>query len=255
VAVPSLFLPDKNGQLKEFPTYGRDEVLERLPAMKKQFNNYGSFASATMDEIFPADKRKNAVRLKATMLQSCYLRNEGNGKFTMIPLPLPAQASLLNGMVVDDFDQDGNLDLVLNGNDYGTDVSIGRYDALNGLMLKGDGAGGFVPQTIQQSGIYIPGDGKALVKLAGSKGNYLLAASQHKDNLKIFALRKNNKIIKVNPGDISATIHFKNGKTQKNEFYYGSSFLSQSGRFLTIGPHVSEVEIMDGNKKTRKLSF
>jgi hypothetical protein len=42
------------------------------------------------------------------MLQSCYLRNEGNGKFTFIPLPV-AQISAINGMVVDDFDGDGNL--------------------------------------------------------------------------------------------------------------------------------------------------
>ena len=42
-------------------------------------------------------------------------------------------------MIADDFDADGNLDLAINTNDYGTDVSVGRYDALNGLMLKGDG--------------------------------------------------------------------------------------------------------------------
>ena len=65
-------------------------------------------------------------------------------------------------MAVDDFDGDGNADIVLNTNDYGTDVTVGRYDALNGLMLKGDGKGDFVPQTILQSGIFIPGNGKAL---------------------------------------------------------------------------------------------
>ena len=76
-----------------------------------------------MDDIFPDSLRKGAQRLKATMLQSCYLRNDGNGKFTMIPLPKEAQVSALNGMVVDDFDGDGNLDVAINGNDYGTEVS------------------------------------------------------------------------------------------------------------------------------------
>ena len=73
-----------------------------------------------MDQIIPQDKRANAIRLKATMLQSCYLRNDGQGKFTMIPLPKEAQTSILNGMVTDDFDGDGNLDVLISGNDYGT---------------------------------------------------------------------------------------------------------------------------------------
>ena len=34
--------------------------------------------------------------------------------------------------------------LVINGNDYGTEVTTGRYDALNGLMLKGNGKGVYV---------------------------------------------------------------------------------------------------------------
>ena len=70
-AFPSLFLPDQKGGLKEFPTHGRDDVTDRLPAMKKKYNNYQKFATATMDEIFPTDKRQGAVRLKANMLQSC----------------------------------------------------------------------------------------------------------------------------------------------------------------------------------------
>jgi hypothetical protein len=109
--------------------------------------------------------------------------------------------------------------------------------------------------SIQQSGIYIPGDGKALVKLTGNTGNYLVAASQNKDGLKLFELNQKTKILKVNPDDIKALIHFKDGKTEKEEFYYGSSFLSQSGRFISVTGNVSEVEITDSFGKTRKISF
>ena len=44
---------------------------------------------------------------------------------------------MINGMITDDFDGDGNLDILISGNDYGTDVSTGRYDACNGIFLKG----------------------------------------------------------------------------------------------------------------------
>ncbi len=253
MAIPSLYLPDVKGELKEFPANGRDDIVDRWPALKKKYERYRSFGEATMDDIIPSNKKSTALKLQANMLQSCFLRNDGNGKFTAIPLPLAAQISVVNGMIADDFDGDGNLDVMIVGNDFGTQISIGRYDAFNGLILKGDGQGGFTPSTIQQSGIYIPGDGKALIKLAGVNGAYLVAASQNKDALKVFELNRKFKIVKINSNDRSALIHFKNGKIQKEEFYEGSSFLSQSARFITVTDDMSTVEITSDNGKTRKI--
>jgi len=252
-AIPSLFLADKKGELKEFPAHGRDDIADKYPSLKKRYDNYNKFAVATMDDIFPAASREGALRLKANMLQSCFIQNDGGGKFTIIPLPQAAQVSALNAMVADDFDSDGNLDVLINGNDYGTDVSIGRFDALNGLLLKGDGKGHFTPLSMLQSGIYIPGNGKALVKLLGPGGNYLVAASQCQGPLKLFSLRKKEKNIKINADDVSAVISYKNGKTRKEEFYNGSSFLSQSGRFISIDENVSEVQVTDNKGKLRNV--
>jgi len=253
VPVTSLFLPATDGQLKEFPAFGRDDIAERIPTLKKRFDNYDKFANATMQDIFSPAMMQDAQRLKATMLQSCYLRNEGNGKFTLIPLPAAAQVSVLNGMIAGDFDGDGNLDVLLNGNDYGTEVSIGRYDALNGLLLKGDGKGGFSPLSILQSGIYIPGDGKALVKLTDSRGNYLVAASQNKGDLKLFECRQKLRALKINADDVSCILYFENGSTQKEEFYYGDGFLSQSARFCSITPHVLRAEITNTRGQHRTI--
>jgi ASPIC and UnbV/FG-GAP-like repeat len=254
-AFPSLFLKDQDGEMKEFPAQTRDDIIKQMIGMRARFQNYKSFAVATMDSVITPEMRKGAIRLKANMMQSCYLQNNGNGKFTMVPLPIDAQISQLNGMVVDDFDGDGNLDVAISGNDYGTEVATGRYDAFNGLMLKGDGKGNFKPLSIQQSGIYIPGNGKALVKLQGAKGNYLLAASQNKDILKIFELKRAVKTIKLLPLDVYAIIKYKNGKTNKNEFYNGTSFLSQSGRFFTVDKNVESVTITDSYGHVRKVSL
>ncbi|MEO6547121.1 MAG: VCBS repeat-containing protein [Ferruginibacter sp.] len=254
-AIPSLFLPDQKGGLQEFPAFGRDDIVERLPAFKKRYNNYQKFATATMDEIFPADMRQGVVRLKATMLQSCFLQNDGAGKFTMKPLPKAAQVSTLNGMLADDLDGDGNLDILINGNDFGTEVSIGHYDALNGLLMKGDGNGGFLPLSILQSGIYIPGDGKALVKVMGSSGNYLVAASQQRGALKLFELRNKPTILPITSSELSALIEFKNGKKERKEFYYGSSFLSQSSRFMEVSKNVSIVTFFNNKGVSRVVRY
>ncbi|MEO6287049.1 MAG: VCBS repeat-containing protein [Dyadobacter sp.] len=253
-AIPSLFLPDQNGEPKEFPMHGREDLIKQMNSFKKKYGNFKSFAGATMEELLSVDQRKGAIRLKANMLQSCFLQNEGNGKFTLIPLPKQAQISILNGMVVDDYDGDGNLDVAITGNDYGTDVSIGRYDALNGLVLLGDGHGNFNPQSILQSGLYIPGNGKALVKLRSSNGRYMLIASQNRDVVKAFELKRNVNNMLLKPTDMSARVHYINGKILKHEFTYGSSFLSQSGRFLTIDKDVTNVVITDYKGQQRQVT-
>jgi len=255
VAVTSLFLPDQQGQKKEFPAFGRDDIARQMPGIKKRYATYKPFALATMDDILTPERRKGAVRLKADMLQSCYLRNDGSGKFALIPLPRAAQVSVLNAMVVDDFDGDGELDVLINGNDYGTEVATGRYDALNGLLLKGDGQGNFLPQSIKESGVYIPHDGKALVKLMSSSGDYLVAASQHQDVLKLFRLKRRVKNVRIEPDDVSAVVIFNNSKSRKEEFYYGNSFLSQSSRFILLDSSVRSVTIQNAGGKSRSMEF
>jgi hypothetical protein len=254
-AFPSLYLPDQNGEKKEYPMHLRDDANKQMISLRQRFTNYKSYANATMDDIFTPEQRKGALRLKANELQTCYFRNEGGGKFTCIPLPKMVQISVINGMQVEDFDGDSNLDVAINGNDYGTDVSIGRYDAFNGLILKGDGKGGFTPLSILQSGLYIPGNGKALVKLRDNKGNYLLAASQNREALKLFKLKRPLQNVPLRPDDQSAIIRYKNGKTTKQEFYYGSSFLSQSARFIPISKGISGITITNQKGSKREVFF
>ncbi|MGY4537778.1 hypothetical protein ACVW0P_002197 [Mucilaginibacter sp. UYNi724] len=252
-AIPSVFLKDRDGVMKEFPAHTREDIVKQIISMRIKFQNFKSYAVATMDSVITPEMRKGAIRLKANELRSCYMRNDGHGKFTTIPLPIEAQMSQLAGIIIDDFDGDGNLDIALSGNDYGTEVTTGRYDAFNGLILKGDGKGGFKPQTIMQSGIYIPGDGKALVKLRSAKGGYLLAASQYKGALKVFELKKPVKTISLLPLDMFATIKYKNGKTAKQEFYNGGSFLSQSGRFFKLDATMLSVTVTNNTGQARDI--
>jgi hypothetical protein len=250
----SLYLPDKDGNKKEFPAQTRDDLIKQMNSLRRKFPDYKSFATATMDQVLSPEQRAGALILKANNFSSCLLRNDGNGKFTMIALPAAAQLSVINGMVAEDFDGDGNLDLVMAGNDFGTEPGTGRYDAFDGLYLKGDGKGGFAPLSILKSGVYLPGDQKSLVKLRGAGGNCLLACSQNKGPLKILALKRSVHCVPLQPDDVSALIRYRNGVTRKEEFSYGSSFLSQSGRFLNLEGPVVSLEITNGSGGKRKVA-
>ncbi|MBC7922005.1 MAG: VCBS repeat-containing protein [Ferruginibacter sp.] len=255
-AFPSLFLPASNEhpEKKEFPAHGRDDVVKQMVGMRAKFQNYHAFAQATMDQLFTPEQRKGALRLKANQLASVYLRNNGHGNFTATPLPVPAQVSVLYGMAVNDFDGDGNLDVVISGNDYGTEVSVGRYDALNGLLMKGDGKGAFIPQSMLQSGICIPGNGKALVQLRNN-GKNVLAASQNNGPLVVFELKSSLPGIPVGEMDVSATLAYKNGNVRKMEFQHGASFLSQSARFLPVPDRVASIQITDSKGVVRTVTL
>jgi hypothetical protein len=132
---------------------------------------------------------------------------------------------------------------------------VGRYDALNGLLLKGNGKGLFTALSILESGIFIPGNGKALVKLRGAKGQYLMAASQNRGPLKIYTLKKPTLVLPVQPNDASAIIEYSNGQKRKEEFYYGNSFLSQSARFISYNEKVKLITIIDQKGQTRKNNY
>lgn len=185
--VVTLYLEDRvGGKMKEFTAHNRDDVVEQLPFIKKRFLTYASFARATFDSLFTKEEMKNMITYRANYLKSAFLRNNGNGKFSLEPLPGVAQYSVLNAMVADDFDGDGHLDVCINTNDFGTDPGNGRYDALNGLVLKGDGKGGFKALSMLESGINIPLSGKALAKLKAANNGYLVVAGQNKGRLKVF---------------------------------------------------------------------
>jgi hypothetical protein len=82
-AFPSLFLKDKEGQMQEFPAHTRDDIVKQMISMRIRYQNYKSFAVATMDSVLTPEMRKGAIRLKAnTICNRAYLRNDGGGKFT-----------------------------------------------------------------------------------------------------------------------------------------------------------------------------
>jgi hypothetical protein len=258
-AVPSLYLKstlEKDAAIAEYPAHGRDDLVKQIISMRARFQNYKLFANADMDSVLNKDMMKGALTLEANTLQSVIIQNNGAKGFEIMNLPDIAQMSVLNGMVADDFNGDGFIDLFVNTNDYGADPNVGRYDALNGLVLKGNGDCTFTPLTMLQSGITIKGNGKALTKLLSKKGGYLVAAAQNRGPLLLFKTREaNQRIIRWNADDAYAIMEYGNGKKQRAEACFGSSFLSQNSRFFTLNSAVKKCTVYDNKGKARVISL
>lgn len=254
-AIPTMFFPSSSSDTtkKEFPVHTKDDITKQMIMFRSKFPDYKSYAKTPFDQMLTKEQMQGDLKLQANYFSNSYMKNLGNGKFTLTPLPIGTQVSCINGMIAEDFDGDGNLDLLVNNNDFGTEVSVGRYDAGNGCLLKGDGTGTFTPLSILQSGWFIPGNGKALVKFRNSKGECLFATSQNKGPLEMYKLKKKVNTLQLLPDDVSVYLVLKNGKRRIDEIGYGSSFLSQSGRFINIQPGIASVEITNNKGITRKI--
>ncbi len=174
---------DKNGSVdpilnyyiqgKSYPFASRDELLDQMYSMRSKFTDYASYSGAQLNNIFSEVDLKDAEVRQATVLETVYLENKQN-KFVLHSLPHQAQFSPLYAMTLVDYNKDGNMDIVMAGNQSSIRIRIGVIDANFGQLFEGDGKGNFtyVPQT--QSGLSIIGDTKSLQSVKINEDWFLL---------------------------------------------------------------------------------
>jgi hypothetical protein len=239
-----------------YPMHFWDELNSQSPKFRKKYGRYEHYSLATMETLLPPEDMKGALVLEANNLSSSFIENLGNGRFAMKSLPTAAQVAPVNGMQVTDINSDGRADIVFVGNDYGNEVFAGRYDALTGLVLLGDGRNGFTTVPSANSGFYVPGDAKALVNLYTAGGSELWLASQNKDSLKVFEATRlpNDEVISLQPDEVYGELTFTDGRKQRIEFYYGSGYMSQSSRMFRMPGAAKELVLYNRKGVSRRLA-
>jgi hypothetical protein len=148
-----------------YPLHGLKSSSSQLPFIKQKFPAYNAFAKATLSDVYGSDNLKKAMNYKAVNFATCYLENNGDGVFKIMPLPVPAQISSVNSIVAEDFDDDGHMDMVIAGNMFGSDPETPRNDASIGLFLKGNGSGGFIAVPAGESGLNVGGDVREICRI------------------------------------------------------------------------------------------
>ena len=135
-----------------------------MPFVSEKFPTYNDFAVADLEKIYGKENLKEAVHYSATNFSSVILLSNLNG-FTIKKLPQIAQFSPLNSGLTIDINNDGNLDFIGVGNNYAAEVETIRYDAGTGVVMLGDGTGGFKTVTNIKSGFFTNGDDKDLIQI------------------------------------------------------------------------------------------
>ncbi len=190
---------DENGSLdivlgyhnqgKLYPLRGRECTSNQMPFIKEKFPDYDSFGKANLTEVYGEQALSEALHYSATNFASVYIENKGDGSFVLYQLPLKAQFSSINSIIINDFDNDKNLDVLVAGNLYQSEVETARNDAGYGLILRGDGAGGFIPLEYEESGVYIKGDVKKMEPIL-MKNKPSILVGKNNDYLKLISFKE-----------------------------------------------------------------
>lgn len=186
---------DNNGSIDPIITYyykdveytlsTRDLMFKQIPSLKKKFVRYEDYAKATLTEIYQQSDWDSAQKLEAKTFTTSVFLNNG-GKFTQQSLPVQAQTAPVKHILVQDFNGDGNPDLLMVGNDYGTEVESGKYDAFNGLLLLGDGKGGFAATLNRDNGFWAMLEARDLERIPLANGKEIFIVANNNDRLQFF---------------------------------------------------------------------
>lgn len=246
----------------EYPTRGRQTMASQMPPfIRRKFPTYASYAAASIQEIFDKKRLDSAIRLQAVNMASSYIENIGNGKFKLSSLPIQAQVSPTFGTITQDFNADGNLDLMLVGNFYGPNQDVVRYDAGSGLVLQGDGKGNFTPLGPVESGLFANDDARGVTALQQSEANTLtMIVVNNNAPFQLFQRQysaTNGKLVDFE-GVAKYThmiLKFNDGRQRRYECAYGSGYLSQCSGAILITPQAESVTLFKGAKQIKQINF
>jgi hypothetical protein len=185
---------DKNGTVeklitqqidgKDMPVTMKKELTDQLVSLKKQNLKHTEFAKKSIHDLFSTAVLEKTYMVEGNYFKSAVALNDGNGNFTLKPLPQAVQFSSVSDIYCADLNDDGHPDLVLGGNDSGFMPQFSKLDASFGQVLLNDGKGNFQTIDSQESGLLLKGDVKAIKALEiGQKRHLLVVINKEKPQL------------------------------------------------------------------------
>jgi hypothetical protein len=228
---------------KYVPSQSLERVTQAIPYLAARFPTHQAWAEAGIDEVI-GDRRGSIRYCEADWLETTVFLNRGD-HFEARVLPLEAQLAPCFAVCVADYNGDGNEDIFLGQNFFAVGGDTSRYDAGRGLLLEGDGNGGFRAVPGQESGVKVYGQqGGAAVCDYDEDGRTDLVVSQNGGETRLFhnvqakpGLRVRLQGPDTNPRGIGAVVRLKFGSRlgPAREIHGGSGYWSQDSTIQVMG--------------------
>lgn len=237
------------------PVRGRSCSSQAMPFLAQKFPTYDQFASSVLRDIYPAQKLDSCGQLAATTLATSLLQHDGQGRFTVTPLPRRAQiAPVFGGVVLDDL-------VVLAQNSFAPEPETGRHDGGTGLVLQcRQGQLEVLPPS--SHGMVDFGDRKAVVLRRCPDGSAELLVAHNDGPLRAWRWQAGQPRWLAlpprpgNPAHLGSRVEFfgQDGRRGTVEPAAGSGYLGQSGA-IAVPAWATRAELVapDGSRQPLAL--
>jgi hypothetical protein len=176
-------------QGKEVPYVLRPRLFDEIPRLQSKFSSHEAYAGTPTSEVFSETDLQSVETKRAHTFSTVYVENEGDGSFSVRPLPFEAQLAPMYGLHAEDLTGNGHTDLLMAGNFHGVPPDIGRLDASYGALLRGDGDGGFTAVPARRSGFRVRGEARDIVPFESVRHGRLWLVARNDDSLRVFRRR------------------------------------------------------------------
>jgi hypothetical protein len=224
------------------PARPLDDYLANLPFLFGRYQTHRAYSTSTV-EVFLGNMAKGASEWMISELRSVVLLNR-KSHFELRPLPRDAQLARVFGITVADFNLDGSEDIFLAQNFFANRTGVPRHDAGRGLMLSGDGKGGFTAVAGAMSGIAVYGEQRgAATADFDHDGRPDLAVTQNASETKLYRNQARNSGLRLsisgppgNPTGIGCLLRVKEGARflPARELHAGSGYWTQDSAAVVL---------------------
>ncbi len=186
---------DNNGRLdillgysqggKVWPVRDKRSISASIPFVEEKYPDYESFAEAEVMDIID-DFSGELIHKEVTLMASTILENLGGGRFDLEYLPARAQFSPVNDIVIADFNADGDKDILVVGNYFGTESNTTKLDAGKGVLLTGNGSMNFNEVWPRSSGFWADADAREMTMLRTGTDRRIIILGNNNDSINVF---------------------------------------------------------------------
>jgi enediyne biosynthesis protein E4 len=175
---------------KDMPIHQKSEIVSQMVFLNKQNLKASEYARKSIQELFPEEKIKGARMKQVTTSETVLAINNGEGNYEIISLPPRSQLSSVRGITSTDVNNDGNLDIIMGGNNFEFRPQYSRLDASYGNVLLNDGNLNFEWLDYEKSGFFIREEIKHISKFHDSNGNTFIIVAINDEKPKVFAVNE-----------------------------------------------------------------
>lgn len=173
---------------KTFPVRGRQCSSEQMPFVAEKFETYDVFGKSTVEDVLEGKTEGMTTKEVYTFAHTIFY-GDGKGGFTAAELPMPTQIAPVHGIVMYDFDGDGDQDLFTAGNFYDREVETTRSDAGTGNVLLNQGNRTWKSLSPTESGISATEDVRDARLLKVNGGKPILAIANNSSPMQFYRMR------------------------------------------------------------------